>query len=164
MKFRSVTCALFAVCVAFGSPALASPISIQYVATDLTDTDPGDDLWQYAYYVSDFDFQHDDGFSIYFDVAFYQSLQDLPPIPNADWDPLTYQPDAVLPSPGIYDALALNDHASLSDPFVITFVWLGGRGTRPGSQPFDLYTMDPQSGAIAVFESGQTVEQVPDPP
>jgi hypothetical protein len=139
---------------------------IQYQATDLSDLIEGEDLWQYEYFLSNFTFEANQGFSVYFDAATYSSLQSPPPAVNAAWDILTFQPDAALPSDGLYDALALTPNASLSDPFVLTFVWLGAAGTAPGTQPFTVNQFD-ELGGISFLESGQTSTgapgQVPEP-
>jgi hypothetical protein len=161
---RWLTNVLFSIFIAFGSSASASPILIEYVASDLADVDPGKDLWQYAYYVSDFDFLQDQGFSVYFEPGLFEYLQDPVPAPSSDWDPLTIQPDTVLPSDGFYDALARIDHASLSDAFLVRFVWLGGAGTQPGSQLFDVYETVAGSDDLIFIESGETLQRVPDPP
>ncbi len=158
---RPITLCVAAVWVA--QPCAASPIQISYVATDLADVVIGEDLWRYDYFVSGFAFSTEQGFAVYFDHALYASLQDPPPAVNADWDPLTFQPDAALASPGAYDALALVAGASLADPFPVAFVWLGGPQT-PGSQPFDLYELD--AGLLTTLESGTTVplgQPIPEP-
>ena len=133
----------------------AHAITILYEATDLTDVTPGQDLWKYAYTVSDYSFDMDYDFTIWFDYTLYSALEDPPPFVNADWDPIVWQPDTSIPDDGAYDALSLVDAASLADPFTVSFVWLGS-GT-PGSQPFDVY--DPSFNTI---ESGQT-SPVPEP-
>lgn len=136
--------------------------TISYEATDLTDSTPGLDLWQYSYIVSDYTFNQDYGFTIFFDYSLYSDLEDPPPYVNADWGPIVWQPDSIL-GPGAYDALALSNSASLADPFMVSFVWLG-TGT-PGSQPFEIYYLD-DGEIINVFESGQTTlaaAPVPEP-
>jgi hypothetical protein len=104
-------------------------------------------------------FNKDYGFTIYFDYGLYADLEDPPPPVNPHWDPIVLQPDTQLPDDGMYDALALVDNASLADPFVVSFVWLGSG--VPGSQAFDVY--DP---GFEVVESGQTAPAaapVPEP-
>ena len=66
-----------------------------------------------------------------------------------------WQPDTAIPDDGAYDALALQDGASLADSFVVSFVWLGSG--VPGSQFFEVY--DPDFNTI---ESGETAP-VPEP-
>lgn len=124
-------------------------ISIVYKAVDLTDVNPNEDLWQYTYWVKDYTFDTGYGFTIYFDYQLYSNLEDPPPAVNSDWDPIVWQPDLSLPDDGAYDALALVDNASLTDPFVISFVWLGSGS--PGAQHFEVY--DPSFNIVA---SGQT--------
>lgn len=163
MKARWLTASLVVSFLAISSSAMAAPFTIQYLATDLSDVVGGEDLWRYSYSGSGFSFQANQGFSVYFDDARYLSLQSPVPAPNADWDVLTYQPDNVLNSPGVYDAFALANNASLTDLFVVDFVWLGLPGTQPGSQPFDVYE-DDGSGQLSFLESGVTTPAaVPEP-
>jgi len=129
--------------------------AIYFEAVDLTDIDPGKDLWQYNYNVTGFDFQKDQGFSIFFDISLFRDLQNPPPQVNADWNVISVQPDPVLRDPGFYDAVALRDSPSVTDPFRVGFVWLG-QGT-PASQPFTLYNAD-----FSTRFSGQTV-MIPEP-
>lgn len=130
--------------------------TIYYDATDLADTIPGEDLWQYTYTVGDYTFNEDYGFTIYFDYSLYSDLQDPPPSVNTDWDPIVFQPDPPpVPADGIYDAIAVADNASLADPFTVSFVW-EGPGV-PGSQPFEVYFYDDPD--FDIIESGQTVPE-----
>ena len=122
----------------FGTVAIANATAINYIATDLTDINPGEDLWQYSYTVSDSTFAADTGFTIYFDLGLYDLLDPSPTAPNGDWDVLAWNPDPSLPDDGAYDAYALVDNASLADMFSVSFVWLGG-GSGPGSQFFEVY-------------------------
>jgi hypothetical protein len=85
----------------------AHAINISYQATDLADTTAGEDLWQYSYMVTDHTFSAYEGFSIYFDLGLYSNLDDLPPTPKGDWDPIGLQPDPFIPADGLYDAMAL---------------------------------------------------------
>ncbi|MFO1429492.1 MAG: PEP-CTERM sorting domain-containing protein [Candidatus Competibacteraceae bacterium] len=146
-------------------PAMANALTIQFTATDLTDTTLGQDLWQYSYTVSDGPVNANDGFTIYFDYHLYSDLQDPPPVPNGDWDPETGPTSISPPANGLYDALALVDGASLADSFTVAFVWLGGAGTTPGSQPLETYTCtDLTCSTVDVTGSGVTVSSaIPEP-
>lgn len=148
--------------LAFGAPRPLQAATIQFQTTDLADVVAGDDLWQYQYLISDFTFGADQGFSIYFDTTLFSNLQDPPPAVGSDWDLISVQPDLQLPSDGFFDGLALMNGASLTLPFSLTFNWLGGSGSQPGSQFFEIYQLD-QSGALSVLESGQTTSRVPEP-
>ena len=130
-------------------------IQISYQAVNLADTTPGEDLWQYSYTVGDYSFDMDYGFTIYFDYLLYSDLEDPPPYVNDDWEPIVWQPDTGIPDDGAYDALALEDGASLANPFLVSFVWLGSG--IPGSQFFEVY--DPGFNTIG---SGETAP-VPEP-
>jgi hypothetical protein len=149
--------------LATAAPAGAGPIVIRFEAVDLADVVPGEDRWQYEYVVSDYMFEVDQGFSIYFDPALYANLQD-PLEVNADWDVIAVQPDPALPADGFFDALALSPGASLSDPFAIAFVWLGSPGTTPGPQPLTVNQFS-ASGELSILETGRTTRNgVPAPP
>ncbi len=154
MNLNKFSKTLFAFSCMFASYS-ASAIEISYEVTDLSDAVIGEDLWQYTYTVSDYTFNIDSGFSIYFDSQLYSNLQDPAPSVNTNWDILTFQPDNSLPTAGVYDALSLTNGASLADPFVVSFNWLGN-GT-PGAQAFDIY--DNTFNAVA---SGFT-SPVPEP-
>jgi len=129
-------------------------IQILYEATDLPDAGSGD-LWAYSYTVSDYTFDMDYGFTIYFDYNEYGAIDPAPPSPNSDWDILTWDPDSGLPDDGAYDAMAWVDAPSLADAFVVSFVWLGT--STPGSQYFEVY--DPGFSTVV---SGETAP-VPEP-
>lgn len=115
----------------------ASAVNINYETTNLTDLVEGEDLWEYTYIVSDHTFNTGNGFSIFFEHQVYSNLEDPAPPVNGDWSTLVFQPDALLPDDGIYDALSLTNGALLSDPFMISFIWTGN-GT-PGAQPYETY-------------------------
>jgi hypothetical protein len=134
----------------------AHAITILYQTSDLVDTTVGEDLWQYAYTVSDHTFTADTGFTIYFDYTQYAGIDPNPFSPNADWDVLTWDTDTLLPDDGAYDAYAVKDNASLADPFRVSFVWLGTGS--PGDQFFDLYN----GLTWETLESGTTAP-VPEP-
>ncbi len=92
---------------------------------------------------------------MYFDPLNYSALQAVPAVVNDDWDVLVVQPDASVPFPGLYDALALVDVPSTVDPFRVEFTW-SGLG-RPGSQAYDTH-----DAAFTVVQSGVT-QAVPAP-
>ena len=144
-----------------GRPAVAAPLVIQYQATDLVDLVAGEDLWRYDYSLSGFDFLANQGFSIQFDPAQYGPLESALPA-HAGWDILTTIPDPSLPDAGLYDALALQDHAPLSNPFSATFVWLGGPLSVPGSQLFTVYQLADDGSYLATLQTGVT-SPVPEP-
>ena len=130
-------------------------IQISYETVNLADTTPGENLWQYSYTVEDYSFDMDYGFTIYFDYLLYSDLEDPAPYVNDDWDPIVWQPDTAIPDDGAYDALALEDVASLADSFDVSFVWLGS--DVPGSQFFEVYDPD-----FNIIRSGETAP-VPEP-
>jgi len=115
----------------------AEATTIVYEATDLTDVTAGEDLWQYTYTVSGYDFGTDYGFTIYFDYNLYGDIDDLPASPNGDWDVATWDVDTSIPDDGAYDAMALVASASLLDSFTVSFVWLGSG--MPGTQYFEIH-------------------------
>lgn len=133
-------------------PGTAGAITITYVATDLTDTTPGDDLWLYEYLVGGHAFAADTGFTIYFDGDYYDDLAVVAPVPSG-FDLLVAQPDPSLPADGFFDALALTGPSTPSEPFRVSFVW-SGTG-QPGAQPWELYSLNAQGG-IDITEQGRT--------
>ena len=150
---------LVVVCAAAAVPANAAVI--QFQATDLTDVNAGEDLWMYEYFVSDVTFGPNQGFSVYFDRALYSNLQDPPPQVSLDWDIIVLQPDPSLPDPGIYDALALVNGASISQAFTVTFDWLGTPGSAPGAQDFTINQFA-DDGSLSSVVPGRTTP-VPEP-
>ena len=143
-------------------PAFSATV-IQYEVTDLGDTVPSEDRWEYRYFVSGFTFAANQGFTIWFDQNLFAQLENpLPPSPQ--WDVLVLQPDLALPDSGAFDALALVSGASLAQPFPVDFVSLA---RTPGSQLFDINEFDSQGNLIRVIESGVTVPRqngtVPEP-
>jgi hypothetical protein len=140
----------------------AAAVEIRFEARDLVDVTSGD-LWQYDYFVSDASFDAGQGFTVYFDHTLYEDLQSLP-LGVADWELLLIQPDTMIPATGLYDALAVVPAASLAQPFSLTFTWLGGPGTAPGSQPFETYRDGP--GGFVVDFTGRTLpveSPIPEP-
>lgn len=142
----------------FVGPSYA--LSISYVAQDLTDTTIGEDLWQYEYSVRDHSFGVGQGFTIWFDYTPYGAIDPSPVSPNANWDVTTWDPDVNLFDDGAYDAMALMDNPSLADSFIVSFVWLDGGSTMPGSQYFELYDTN-----FSVIGGGDTfaVSDIPVP-
>ncbi len=132
----------------------ARAAAIRYEAANLVDATPGEDLWLYRYRVEGAAFPAGNGFSVMFDLGLYEQLV-AGAAPNADWDVIALQPDPLLTSDGLYDALAMDGPASLADRFEVSFVWLGV-GT-PGSQPFVLY-----DESFQTLESGRTT-LIPEP-
>lgn len=149
--------------------ALAIPVAaaeIQYSVTDLPDSVPGQDLWRYDYTLVGFTFLANQGFSIAFTPTLYLSLVTPPPGVPPAWDLLVLQPDAGIPSNGLYDALALSDNPPIGPLFAIEFVFAGPG--IPGPQPYTLNQFDASGQLIGSLGSGQTigppgVSQIPEP-
>lgn len=113
-------------------------ITIEYQAINLTDTQQGQDLWQYKYCVSGYDFKAGEGFDIYFDLSKYGLLSNPQPDNGPDW--FASASNSGTPgAPHIFDALAANP--SSGGMFFVDFVWLGAgtSGAIPGSQNYDVY-------------------------
>lgn len=108
--------------------------SIGYIATNLEDVGTGD-LWQYTYTVSGSSFAPGAGFTIQFDTDLtLLTSYDSPTVPNG-WSAYTFAGD-------VYDVQANEGntgYVSLTEPLIVEFIWLGGAGTAPGSQPFYVY-------------------------
>jgi len=148
--------------LAVGCAVSSRAVTIEYVATDVTDVTRGEDLWRYDYIVAGHPFVASEFFDIYFDPLLYGTVQALPG-PNSDWNARILQQ----PTPGnfppfdvgMFDAVALAGNASLADAFSVNFVYLGSG--VPGSQRFDLFGANSN-----VLESGFTtppVSSIPEP-
>jgi PEP-CTERM motif-containing protein len=146
----------------FISPAVARGATISFEATDLEDLSAGEDLWAYRYSLSGSPLQADEGFTVYFDRALYSALT-ATSTPSG-WDLLLLQPDDLIPSDGMYDAL--NEGGTSSSLFEVSFVWKG-EGTQPGIQPYDVYVFG--ENGLTTTDSGITVSsqappsQAPEP-
>jgi hypothetical protein len=143
---RGGACALGALAAA---PAAA--VVIRFSVSDVPDAMPGRDLWRYSYRLDEFPYDAHWGFGVYFAPELYGPIEP-PPSAGADWDVLVVQPDAQLPDAGLYDAEARFDAPSVSQPFEVTFEWLGSGS--PGAQPFAVF--DPSASTI---QSGTTAPE-----
>lgn len=141
-------------------PSGAGATTIEYQATHL-----GGNLWQYDYVITGGTFDAQQGFAVSFDGSLYEDLQAVLPSPLG-WDVLLINPDTVLPSDGLYDALAQVDNPSFVGPFSVSFTWLGSAGAAPGSQAFEVYQSD-DSGVLESIGGGVTTQRealpVPEP-
>jgi hypothetical protein len=146
------------VVIALGLQPAAAVTTITFQTFDLPDT-PAGDLRQYVYQVLGVPFSPDEGFTIFFDETLYSDLAN--PTGPPGWDPQVVQPDLALPDAGFFDALALVN-APASGPFSVDFVWLGAG--QPGSQPFDVFGVNPLTGLVTLLESGVTVPLQEPPP
>jgi len=141
----------------------AKALTIEYAAQEI-----GGGTWQYSYYLSGITFSQYQGFQIYFDYNLYSDIDAFPVAPNADWSPITINPDTGLSLNGVYDAIALVNNPSLANPFLISFDW-SGTGA-PTSQNFSLYSCDDDfcSTGFTFGQTGATVARnsggpIPDP-
>src|SRR5687767_4196456 len=83
------------------SVSKSAAIMITYEVEDLADLVPGEDLQRYSYSVSDFTFERNQGFTIFFDAEKFRNLDVAPAAPNADWDIITGEPVPFLGLPGV---------------------------------------------------------------
>jgi len=137
--------------------SVAQATIISYSSTNISGN-----TWENTYSVSNDTLASDiEEFSIYFDLGLYDSLS-LVTAP-ADWDPIVFDPDPLLPDDGLYDVLALVSGIASGDMlsgFSIQFDFLGAGA--PGAQFFEV--LDPFT--FAVLDSGYTqlvVASVPEP-
>jgi hypothetical protein len=79
------------------SSSLTHALQIQFKTTDITDTASSEDLWRYSYKVSDFTFNTNIGFSIFYDPSLYRNLGASPAFVNTDWNIIVLRP--ILPYP-----------------------------------------------------------------
>jgi hypothetical protein len=140
--------------------AAGAHAGVIYTAIDLsTPVSGGGTLWQYRYTFSNYVPQQNVAIEILFDPLLYSTLQDPPPA-VAGWSIMTLQPDPNLPDPGRYSALALQNNASLSGPFTVTFAWLGSGA--PSSQPVEINQFASDGSFIATLATDQSAP-VPEP-
>lgn len=64
----------------------AEGVTVRYEIIDSPDATAGEDLWQYAYHVSDYTFNQGHGFTIRFEQTLYKNIEDPPPPVSGDWD------------------------------------------------------------------------------
>jgi hypothetical protein len=141
IKRFSRAATLLALILAGLSPwSAAQATTIEYVATNLTDVTPGEDLWRYDYRVSGRSFLQFQFFDIYFQPTLFAALASQSSA-NSDWDAAILQqptPGNLPPfDRGMFDAFALVDNASLTGMFSVSFIYLGSGS--PGSQPFEIF-------------------------
>ena len=147
--FAVVTCLWLIMC---GSASGQG--TIRYETNNLADVVLGEDLWEYSFFLSGFNFQTNQGFSVFLDHTRYAKLahpnqSSLDPL----WDLLVVQPDLSLAADGFLDALAKGNSPSLAIPFRLQFVWLGGTEI-PGDVPF--YTYDLNGPNFQILAGGMT--------
>lgn len=118
----------------------ARATTIEYIASNLADVTPGEDLWRYDYTVTGRSFLQSQFFDIYFQPTLFAALA-AGAAPNTDWDVAVLQqptPGNLPPfDRGMFDAFALSDDASLTGLFSVSFIYLGSGS--PGSQAFEIY-------------------------
>jgi len=137
----------------------ADPI-IRYQTTHL-----GGVLWQYDYSLSYGSFPallKKQGIAIFFTYGLYDKLTNL--TISSEWNTYVFDPNDILgyPAPGEFDAEALKDDPTIPTAFSVSFDWLGGTGTSPGSQPFLVYDFnEPPAGIIG--RGYTTSSTVPEP-
>jgi hypothetical protein len=149
-------CLMGSVGLAAAWPDAAEGVVIAFQASDLPDALPGEDRWSYTYLVTDADIPAGAAFEVLFDPALYGRLDDPPAGVNTDWDVIVLQPDDAIPDAGRYSALALVEGASVADAFIVGFTWLGGAGTVPGAQPFEVLQLDDLGNVVGLLEAGDT--------
>lgn len=141
-----------------GQASWASP-TVTYVATDLVDTTPGEDLWRYDY---TFTGPIDAGGSLNLIYSFATYANLAASSTDSNLFLTTTQPDSVLSTDGIVyvllsSALADTDTSTLS----VEFVW-SVDGRSPGSQAFEVVDAngDPAgAGKTTVPGGGNTVPE-----
>ena len=148
--------------VLFSYSTRVQAATVEYVATDLIDVTPGENLWRYDYRVIGATFLQSEFFDIYFGPALYGVLT-AEPAPNNDWDVIVLQqPDLANPPPfdtGIFDSFALTNNPSLTGTFSVTFVYLGSGS--PGAQPFEIF--DASASTVETGVTSAPAGAVPEP-
>ena len=154
MKSQFLLVFLFAVLVGTCLRSFADPLSVTYVAAEIS----GDE-WQYDYTLSGTLAAGDD-LAIYFPLATSSALSDLQ-TGGSDWTTLAFQPDPALPADGEFDILANVDNPSLAPTFSIQFVFSGTNS--PGPQNFVLYDPNFDIVTSGVTQSAGEPSPVPEP-
>lgn len=127
------------------------------VTFDLTDL--GSDSFEYTYTIENDTLPESiEWLTIWFDESLYGNLSTTSPTSITDnWN------EIILPSTGFeiplgYDAQALSDGITAGQTvtgFSVTFDWLGGQGTLPGPQQFEI--INPSDSQT--IDSGQTIPE-----
>jgi hypothetical protein len=130
--------------------AHALPV-ISYEAHNLTDTSPGQDLWEVQYHLAG-SLGAFEGFNILFGETLYTAVEDPDPPMSGDWATYVIQPS---PGDGVFSATALTGMPSLADAVSLRFVWLGAG--PPGSQSFEVF-----NDSFQIIDAGTTLA-VPEP-
>ena len=133
------------------APISSKATTVTYVAQDLVDTTPGEDLWRYIYTITG-NFGTSEGVNLLFDAALYGDLSNAQPDSsvNPNWNVTFLSPDPLLPADGVYSVASLiPPPPDLTGPFGIDFVWRGS--DVPGSQPFEVFNSD-----FIVIDEGRT--------
>jgi hypothetical protein len=144
----------FALLAVTSTRSLADPLSVTYVATQIS----GDE-WQYDYTLSG-PFAVGDDLAVYFPLATSSALNDLQ-TGGSDWTTFAFQPDPALPADGEFDMLANVDNPSLAPTFSIQFIF-SGTGS-PGTQNFVLYDPDFNIVTSGVTQPAGELSPVPEP-
>jgi hypothetical protein len=148
------------ICLAATPDVLADSTQVQYQFSNISGNE-----WSYTYTVTSTPLTANEAFTVFFTQGLYSNLQKQPPSPDG-WSVFSTQPvpPTTLNTPGQYTALALNDGASLTGPFMITFDY-SGAGT-PGSQDFSIDRFDANGNLLNNVTTGVTTpfaQQVPEP-
>lgn len=140
----------------FVSPKVWAQGTVRYDLVDLVDTTPGQDLWEYSYFLNGFTFQTNQGFSIFFDYQTFANLTNARPSLNPGWSIIAVQPDVFLHGDGFLDGMAQINSPAYTGPFQVVVTWKG-QGT-PGAQLFNTYSLNP----FTTTSTGTTTN-VPEP-
>jgi hypothetical protein len=159
------TWVLSALAILFSFPAVANTVVIRYDVISL-----GGEQFQYDYSV--FNNGSLPGgvpvqiFDIDFDPALYTALSVATPDPLAShWNELILNP--VPPGPADLDVEVANGNNGIAvgttvSGFAVDFTWLGGPGSRPGSQQFEIFSQN--FATLQTVDTVQgTVPTVPEP-
>jgi len=107
-------------------PIDASALEAQGWLTDLSDTTPGEDLWQASYEISDWNgYGANYGFSIALPLTAAEYTQLGNASGGGNWTTVALQVDAEIPADGALDARALVSTPDVTQQFTIEFVWTG---------------------------------------
>lgn len=136
----------------------APAASVQYKSTNIAGS-----TWRYDYTLINDGPVTVDEWTVFFDPLSFSALSVV--ATPVGWDSIAIQPDAVVPSDGFFDSLAISaglESGQALSGFSVTFVFLAG--AAPGSQPFNIV----DSRTFATLQTGFTetagaIAPIPEP-
>jgi hypothetical protein len=132
MKYflRFIAGSILALVVQTGGAAV---LTVTYTASDLMDSMPGADRWQFTYRAAG-SLNPFEGFNVLFSPSDFTALSvdSTPP----GWLTYALGPDLAFATDGIFSS-TIDGTGTLPADFIVSFDWIGAGA--PGSQPFEIF-------------------------